>query len=83
MLDIAMFREEKGGNPDLIRESQRRRFESVELVDEVIAKDQEWRDGLLPLWRSPFLLTFPPQLVVPLMKQTEPSTRSARRSPKS
>merc|ERR1712063_180796 len=45
MLDIALFREEKGGNPDLIRESQRRRFESVELVDEVIAKDKEWRDA--------------------------------------
>merc|ERR1712137_1345324 len=45
MGDIALFREEKGGNPDLIRESQRRRFESVELVDEVIAKDKEWRDA--------------------------------------
>ena len=49
MLDIALFREEKGGNPDLIRESQRRRFESVELVDEVIAKDKEWRDGRIVL----------------------------------
>ena len=47
MLDISLFREDKGGNPDLIRESQRRRFESVELVDEVIAKDKEWRDGML------------------------------------
>lgn len=47
MLDIALFREDKGGNPDLIRESQRRRFDSVELVDEVIAKDKEWRDGIL------------------------------------
>ena len=45
MLDINLFREEKGGNPDLIRESQRRRFESVEIVDEIIAKDLEWRGG--------------------------------------
>jgi seryl-tRNA synthetase len=41
-LDINLFRVE-GGNPELIRESQRRRFASVELVDEIIAKDDRWR----------------------------------------
>ncbi|KAL6531275.1 hypothetical protein OROHE_014344 [Orobanche hederae] len=43
MLDINLFREEKGGNPEIIRESQRRRFKSVDMVDEVIRLDQEWR----------------------------------------
>ncbi|EER95330.1 hypothetical protein BDA96_01G499700 [Sorghum bicolor] len=43
MLDINLFRADKGGNPDLIRESQRSRFASVELVDEVIALDMAWR----------------------------------------
>ncbi|KAL6146611.1 hypothetical protein ACLB2K_057289 [Fragaria x ananassa] len=43
MLDINLFREEKGGNPEIIRESQRRRFKSVEIVDEVIQLDKEWR----------------------------------------
>ncbi|KAL6581443.1 hypothetical protein OROMI_007366 [Orobanche minor] len=43
MLDINLFREEKGGNPEVIRESQRRRFKSVDMVDEVIRLDQEWR----------------------------------------
>ena len=43
MLDILLFRAEKGGNPDLVRESQRRRFHEVEEVDKVIAKDEEWR----------------------------------------
>lgn len=42
MLDINLFRVEKGGNPELIRESQRRRNASVELVDEIIALDQQW-----------------------------------------
>jgi len=42
-LDINLFRKEKGGNPDLIKESQRRRFKPVEIVDEVIALDEEWR----------------------------------------
>ncbi|KAI3966479.1 hypothetical protein MKW92_024367, partial [Papaver armeniacum] len=43
MLDINLFREDKGGNPETIRESQRRRFTSVELVNEVIRLDKEWR----------------------------------------
>lgn len=34
---------EKGGNPELVRESQRRRFADVTLVDKVIQLDQEWR----------------------------------------
>jgi len=42
MLDILMFREDKGGNPELIRESQRRRNAPVEAVDEVIALDKDW-----------------------------------------
>jgi seryl-tRNA synthetase len=42
-LDINMFRADRGGDPDKIRESQRRRFKPVELVDEIIAKDNEWR----------------------------------------
>ncbi|KAK4430712.1 Serine--tRNA ligase [Sesamum alatum] len=43
MLDINLFREEKGGNPEKIRESQRRRFANVDLVDEVIELDKVWR----------------------------------------
>lgn len=43
MLDINLFRVYKGGNPDLIRESQRRRYADVTLVDQVIELDEEWR----------------------------------------
>ncbi|KAM3218837.1 serine-tRNA ligase [Capsicum annuum] len=43
MLDINLFREEKGHNPEIIRESQRRRFADVSLVDQVIQLDREWR----------------------------------------
>jgi seryl-tRNA synthetase len=42
MLDINLFRIEKGGNPELVRESQRKRFSSVEIVDEIITLDQAW-----------------------------------------
>lgn len=37
MLDVNDFIAERGGNPDKIRESQRRRFASVEVVDEIIS----------------------------------------------
>ncbi|KAJ1917001.1 Cytosolic seryl-tRNA synthetase [Tieghemiomyces parasiticus] len=43
MLDLNLFQTEKGGNPELIRESQRRRGASVELVDEIIAKYEDWK----------------------------------------
>ncbi len=45
-LDIRMFRAHEGGNPEAIRESQRRRFASVELVDQIIAADEKWRNGV-------------------------------------
>jgi len=41
-MDINLFRVEKG-NPDLVRESQRRRGAPVEVVDKVIALDAQWR----------------------------------------
>ena len=45
MLDINLFREDRGGNPELVRESQRRRFADVGLVDKVLEHDEEWRKG--------------------------------------
>ncbi|AQZ17676.1 SES1 (YDR023W) [Zygosaccharomyces parabailii] len=42
MLDVNQFIEEKGGNPELIRKSQKARGASVELVDEIIADYKEW-----------------------------------------
>ena len=42
-LDIDDFRTYKGGNPDLIRESERRRFNDVSKVDEIIQLDEQWR----------------------------------------
>ncbi|KAG6856631.1 hypothetical protein H0H87_002381 [Tephrocybe sp. NHM501043] len=41
-LDITSFIDSKGGNAEEIRESQRKRGHSVELVDEVIAMYAEW-----------------------------------------
>ena len=38
-----MFRAHQGGDPDAIKESQVKRFASVELIDQIIEKDEKWR----------------------------------------
>ena len=43
VLDLDHFREDKGYNPEKIRENQRRRFKDVTLVDTVITRDKSWR----------------------------------------
>lgn len=45
VLNIDLFRAEKGGNPDLIRASQKGRYADVNLVDKVIEADVDWRKG--------------------------------------
>ncbi|KAJ8968311.1 hypothetical protein NQ314_002372 [Rhamnusium bicolor] len=43
VLDLDLFRTDKGGNPDRIRENQKKRFKDVTLVDIVVEKDTTWR----------------------------------------
>ena len=42
-LDINMFRVERGGNPNLVKESQRRRYADPGAVDVIIDLDTQWR----------------------------------------
>jgi seryl-tRNA synthetase len=42
-IDLDLFREEKGGDPDFIRQSQKARFKNTEDVDRIIILDREWR----------------------------------------
>lgn len=53
MLDVNDFIAERGGNPEKIRESQRRRFANVEVVDEVIALWDDHRRSKFPLFYCP------------------------------
>lgn len=45
MIDIKLFRE----NPELIRESERKRFRSTANVDQVIKYDNQWRESVKQL----------------------------------
>lgn len=43
VLDLELFRADKGGIPDKIRENQAKRFKDVTLVDKVVDADTKWR----------------------------------------
>lgn len=43
VLDLDLFRNDKGGDPEKIRQNQKKRFKDVNLVDTVIEKDTLWR----------------------------------------
>jgi len=43
VLDLELFRADKGGCPDKIKENQSKRFKDVKLVDEVLDADTKWR----------------------------------------
>jgi len=47
-LDVTKFIDSKGGNSEEIRESQRKRGHSVEVVDEVIQMYQDWVKSTFP-----------------------------------
>jgi len=52
-LDLLQFIDSKGGNAEEIRESQKKRGESVELVDQVIEMYAEWvKSALGPFSRQ-------------------------------
>ena len=43
VLDLVQFRADQGGDPDKIRELQRKRFKDVTHVDKVVEADTKWR----------------------------------------
>lgn len=46
VLDINYFRKEKGGDPEKIKENQRKRFKDDKVVDKIIELDETWRKGI-------------------------------------
>lgn len=46
VLDLDLFRKDKGGDPDKIRENQKLRFKDLNLVETVISTDGEWRKNV-------------------------------------
>lgn len=44
MLDINLFRSDKGGNPEIVKESEKRRYAKVDYVSIVLDCDNKWRE---------------------------------------
>lgn len=47
-IDLQLLQEGKGGDPELVRESQRRRHAAPELVDDVLSLYRAWVNGEHP-----------------------------------
>ncbi|VDK26152.1 unnamed protein product, partial [Taenia asiatica] len=43
VLSLDLFRTDKGGDPDLLRENERKRFRNPEVIDVIIDLDERWR----------------------------------------
>ena len=43
VLDIELFRDDKGGSSQRIKENQEKRFKDTGLVDRVVEADNKWR----------------------------------------
>lgn len=55
MLDLADFISDRGGDPNKIKESQRKRYAPESVVDEVLSLYEEARRGMLCLLYNRYL----------------------------
>ena len=46
MLDLVLIRVNEGGNPEIVYESQKKRYKSTEIVDKCIELDTQWKQGI-------------------------------------
>jgi seryl-tRNA synthetase len=75
MLDIVDFITERGGNPQLIKQSQRRRHAPEEVVDEVIALYEDHRRSMSSRTTASKLTA-----LTDMLQQTTKIHRSKRKS---
>lgn len=43
VLDLDLYRADKGGDPEKLRENQSKRYKDTTLVDQVVEADTKWR----------------------------------------
>lgn len=43
VLDLDLYRADKGGDPEKIRENQSKRYKETTLVDQIVEADTKWR----------------------------------------
>lgn len=72
-IDINNLRDYKGGEPEKWRTYMKQRFKSPEIVDEVIAEDEKWRDLTKQIdeWRRQ-VNVLQKEVIAPKKKAKEP-----------
>lgn len=43
VLDLDLYRADKGGDPEKIRENQSKRYKDTTMVDQIVELDTKWR----------------------------------------
>ncbi|KAL5112173.1 Serine--tRNA ligase cytoplasmic [Taenia crassiceps] len=46
VLSLDLFRADKGGNPDILRNNEKKRFKNPEIIDRIVDLDEQWRKEL-------------------------------------
>jgi len=72
VLDIDQFRPEKGGNPDKIKENQKKRFCDEAMVDKVMEFDNQWRQARFEADNWNKLKNMASKVIGEKMKKKEP-----------
>ncbi|KAF8819057.1 putative seryl-tRna synthetase, cytoplasmic [Cardiosporidium cionae] len=67
-IDINLLRPEKGGNPEIVYESETKRFRTSNAVDTTVALDKDWRKMLFNLENSRKMMHFYQKRVTGLHK---------------
>jgi seryl-tRNA synthetase len=47
MLDLILIRPNEGGNPQIVYESQKKRYKSTDIIDKCMEMDKEWKKSKL------------------------------------
>lgn len=47
MLDLILLRTQEGGNPQIVYDSQKKRYKSTEIVDKCMEMDSKWKESKL------------------------------------
>lgn len=50
-IDINLIRTDRGGNPEVVKKSQRDRFKDETIVDQILEIDKKWREKRFELDR--------------------------------
>ena len=46
VLDLDLLRKDRGGDPEKVKENQRKRFKDPAMIDKILEADEQWRKSV-------------------------------------